>query len=428
MYNLLTKIIVNPVIIIGSLIKQKILFLIDVYLFVCENNPLLLDYYEKEDEKDKKDEKEIDKDVREGGIKPVKEGGVKPVVKEEKFEDKYLEKFKSFPNEFLFNELELEEEQTEYERIKSLTEINRTNSINEIENKLVKIKEIEENSDISNDRDKKFTENINNFGINKLLDYFDLHEEYEDDPDYIDFEELYTDIIKEKNILNTELNEIEKNTVTDNEFKEMTRKKIINKKLDNFIDNYVLENTPMGIIYMRYNNSKGSFEYFSNNTIPYRYLEPVGRKYVMTYWCKPIFVDTEEELKRSEIKYNEDLKKKEKKEKEEEEKRIIFNNPKIVLAKMKSYNKDTKNATAIRPMKNRSSNNALPSQIKATFQNINQTSEKKFLKENSNRYTWEGRLTDFCPLKKVNKNVVNKNLAMTYADFKRIQQEQQNKK
>ena len=138
-------------------------------MFVCENNPLLLDYYEKEKDKDDNE-----------GVKPVKEGvpveewGVKPVVKEEKFEDKYLEKFKSFPNEFLFNELELEEEQTEYERIKSLTEINRTNSINDIENKLVKIKEIEENSDISNDRDKKFTENINNFGINKLLDYFDL--------------------------------------------------------------------------------------------------------------------------------------------------------------------------------------------------------------------------------------------------------------
>lgn len=423
MYNLLTKIIVNSVIIIGeltNLIKQKIIFLIDFYLFVCENNPLLLDYYDREDETENDVTEEKEKDVREGV----------PVI-EEKFEDKYLEKFKSFPNDFFFNELELAEEQTEYEKIKSVTEANRTICINEIENKLVKIKEIEENSDISNDRDKKFTENINNFGINKLLDYFDLQEEYDDDPDYIDFEELYTDIIKEKKILNTELNDIEKNTVTDNEFKEMTRKKIINKKLDNFIDNYVLENTPMGNIYMRYNNSKGSFEYFSNNTIPYRYLEPVGRKYVMTYWCKPIFVDTEEELKRSEIKYNEDLKKKEEKEKEEkeeEEKRISSNNPKMVLAKMKSYNKDTKNATAIRPMKNRSSNNVLPSQIKASFQNINQTSEKKFLKENSNRYTWEGRLTDFCPLKKVNKNVVNKNLAMTYADFKRIQQEQQNKK
>ena len=412
MYNLLTKIIVNSVIIIGeltNLIKQKFLFLIDFYLFVCENNPLLLDYY---------DDKEMvvldDKYV------------VVLDVKEEKFEDKYLEKFKSFPNDFFFKELELAEEPTEYEKIKSVIEINRTICINEIENKLVKIKKIEENSDISIDRDKKFTEHINEFGIDKLLKYFDLQEEYDDDPDYIDFEELYMDLIKAKNILNTELNDIEKNTVTDNEFKEMAKKKIINKKLDTFINNYIFDNTPMGNIYMRFNNSKGSFEYFSNNTIPYRYLEPVGRKYVMTYWCKPIFVDTEEELKRSEIKYNEDLKKTE--EKEAEEKRKSSNNPKALLAKMKSYNKDTKNTTSIRPMKNRLSNNVLPSQIKATFQNINQTSTKQFLKENSNRYTWEGRLTDFCPLKKVNKNVINKNSEMTYADFKRIQQEQQNKK
>jgi hypothetical protein len=49
---------------------------------------------------------------------------------------------------------------------------------------------------------------------------------------------------------------------------------------------------------MRYNNEKKSIEYFSNNSIPYRYLEPVGRKYIMTYWCKPIFFDIEEELKK----------------------------------------------------------------------------------------------------------------------------------
>ena len=78
MYNLLTKIIVNPVIIIGALIKQKIIFLIDVYLFVCENNPLLLDYYEKEDETDVKEG--VFKPVKEGG--PVEEWGVKPVEEE----------------------------------------------------------------------------------------------------------------------------------------------------------------------------------------------------------------------------------------------------------------------------------------------------------------------------------------------------------
>ena len=90
--------------------------------------------------------------------------------------------------------------------------------------------------------------------------------------------------------------------------------------------------------------------------------------------------------------------------------------------------KDVKQTTSARPMKNRSSNNVLPPQIKASVQNINKTSEKQLLKEKSNRYTWEGRLADFCPLKKIDKKVLNKNLLMTYADFKRIQQEQQNKK
>ena len=46
---------------------------------------------------------------------------------------------------------------------------------------------------------------------------------------------------------------------------------------------------------------------------------------------------------------------------------MTTNNPRHVLAKMKSYNKDTKNTTSIRPMKNRSSNNVSPSQLKATI-------------------------------------------------------------
>jgi hypothetical protein len=50
------------------------------------------------------------------------------------------------------------------------------------------------------------------------------------------------------------------------------------------------------------------------------------------------------------------------------------------------------------------------------------------LKEKANRYTWEGRLTNFCPLKKIDRKKTDKNLTMTYADFKKIQQEKQNKK
>jgi hypothetical protein len=44
------------------------------------------------------------------------------------------------------------------------------------------------------------------------------------------------------------------------------------------------------------------------------------------------------------------------------------------------------------------------------------------LKEQANRYTWEGRLTDFSPLKNIDKKLLDKKLSMTYADFKRMQQ------
>ena len=377
------------------------IFFIDFCIFICDHNPLCLEFY--------------DKIVEEVVEVEVEELAVVTKKIETKFEDKYLEKFKAFPNEFCFSLEEMGEEQNEYERIKSLTEKSKSDIILEIQGKLFKINEIQENGNITNDTDKHYTENINNFGKSQLIEYFDLQE----DDDDIDFEELYTDLMKEKDNLEKDLKEAEDKIITDDEFKEMARKYTVNKKLDKFTDNYILESTPLGNIYMRYNNSKGSFEYFSNNTIPYRYLEPVGRKYVMIYWCKPIFIDLQEELKRAEIKYDDEMKKRDVEEKRRQE--DIKNNPnnlKSVMARMKSYNKDTNNYDT----KNKSSvkNRSLPPQIKATVQNISQNSEKRLLKENANRYTWEGRLTGFCPLKKIDKKVVNKQLSMTYADFKKL--------
>jgi hypothetical protein len=45
--------------------------------------------------------------------------------------------------------------------------------------------------------------------------------------------------------------------------------------------------------------------------------------------------------------------------------------------------------------------------------------DKIMLKENANRYTWEGRIVDFQPIQKINKKIFNKKLEMTYAEFKR---------
>jgi len=389
--------------------NEKINELNNFYEFICENNTMLLNYYD-EDNKQEDNKVEIVEEIKQI---------------QTKYEDKYLDKFKTFPNEFRIDETEFRQENEEYERIKIEYEKNRLDTINAIHERLFKINEIQERGNIDHTKER-YTENINAFGIDCLIKFLDIEEEYNEDQDDFDIEELYQDLLKHKEELLKKLDETEKMIMTEEEMRKKAREVIINKKLDKFMDNYILEHTPLGNIFMRYNNDKKSFEYFSNNTIPYRYLEPVGRRYVMTYWCKPIFVDIEEELKRAEIKFDEGVKIKMMEEKEREEE--IKRNPKKILAQLKKYNKETKDQT-MRPMKNRSNKNGiLPPQIQANLPDVNKTTDKQLLKENANRYTWEGRLTNFSPLKKIDRKILDKKLAMTYADFKKIQQEEQNKK
>ena len=102
---------------------------------------------------------------------------------------------------------------------------------------------------------------------------------------------------------------------------------------------------------LSYKKSWGeSFKYYSDSTIPYRYLEVVARKYVKLFNCRPIFVDMEEELKLFEEKCEKEQE--QKRLKEEQDNLIIEeaakNNivapveqkKKNIFAKFKSYNKD----------------------------------------------------------------------------------------
>jgi len=355
--------------------KKKLSELLKFYEFICENNPLLLDYLDTLDSL-KEEEEEIKKVI--------------------KFEDKYLEKFNNFLNEYQFSELELDDEKREYERVKIDYENKKFEIIYEIQEKLDKINKIQEKGGISSENGI-FTENINKFGIEKLLQYFDLDDEYFEDPDHVNLEDLYVMLLDEKIVLLKKMKEAEKIIMTNDEMRLKSHEYIIQKKLDKCMNTYVVEYTPLGNVCMRYNNDKKSFEYFSNNSIPYRYLESVARKYVTTYWCKPIFVNIEEEIKKAEEKN------KEEKEKEKDKK----DNPRKIFAQLKSYKE--------RNIKNKKTQ-------------MNEVKEKQLVKENANRYTWEGRLTNFCPLKKIDKKILDKKLAMTYAEFKKIQQCQQNKK
>jgi hypothetical protein len=160
---------------------------------------------------------------------------------------------------------------------------------------------------------------------------------------------------------------------------------MLNKKLDGYMNNYVNDMTPLGNVYMRYNNSKKSFEYYSNNTIPYRYLEPVGRKFVLTYFCKPLFIDIEDELNKSKLKKEEHDTKEANKKKEQSEKSEQTNDKKNVFAKLKSYNSSNNQSSNSSEMMKMEKRNVLPPQMKANLPNVNNaaTHEDMLLKEKS---------------------------------------------
>tara|TARA_A100001015_G_C14927154_1_gene686865 strand:+ start:738 stop:1373 length:636 start_codon:yes stop_codon:yes gene_type:complete len=56
-------------------------------------------------------------------------------------------------------------------------------------------------------------------------------------------------------------------------------------------DGSVCETTPGGDVILVYNKDTQQFIYYSNHEIPYRYLEVVVRKYVLSYNCVDLYTD-----------------------------------------------------------------------------------------------------------------------------------------
>jgi hypothetical protein len=199
---------------------------------------------------------------------------------------------------------------------------------------------------------------------------------------------------------------------------------IVQEHLKRLKNCYIMENTPQGNVLLIYDLDRGSFKYYSDNTIPYRYLETVGRKYVKQFNCRPIFVDMEEELRLAEEKWDKERLEKERLEKEEKERRSKEESisskktveKKNVFAKFKSYNKEagTGKVSSAAPPKNSIPNQKISEK---------QENEKVLLKEKANRYTYEGKMANFSFIKKVDRKIVDKKYAMSFADFKKMQKE-----
>jgi hypothetical protein len=358
---------------------------IKIFHFLNKTKKAILAY--RGDEEDDEEEEEEEKQEKE------KEKEQTPI----KYEDKYMDVMSSKAYVFTAEEIKLE-----CEKLVEFTRINKENIKNEkmklnkevVErgleyidiDELVMVCENEENIETIREKRKMSKEEE----INKLRGKIkELDEKYDDD-----------EIIHQS--------------------KQEARNYVINERLNNLKNNFIIEKTPLGNVIMYYNHKRESFEYYSDNAIPYRFLETVGRKYVKTFGCAPIFYNMEYELSESERK------RKEKEEEENEEMKreketnsnTINNastNKKNVFAKFKSYNKESTGRvnTAVAP-KNSIPNNKLTS---------GKQGEPILLKENANRYTCEGKLSNFNFLKKPDRKVIDKKFGMTFADFKKMKEE-----
>ena len=365
---------------------QNLLFLFKIlYNRCCIHSDILAEHLFKDLFKDLFENKNVD-EIRELD-------NVKPEIK---YEDKYLIEFQKLDKEFIFTDIEEELKAQKY--IEFYEKINKsyTDKLDIIKKEIrkteIKLTKYEENDDycICDDDDDSNISRTKEETIKFLID--------EKCKLQLDFDKL---------------NEDKDNDTINKQSEEMVKKFMVDQRLDKLKNCFIIENTPLGNVLMIFDKELETFKYYSDNTIPYRYLETVGRKYAKQFCCRPIFVDMEEELKISEIKWEKERKEKEEKE-EAIKNNITIDQKKSVFTKFKSYNKDagTGHVNIAPPPKNNISNKYLTEK---------QEQEKILLKERANRYTYEGKFANFSFIKKVDRKLVDKKFAMTFADFKKMQ-------
>jgi len=198
--------------------------------------------------------------------------------------------------------------------------------------------------------------------------------------------------------------------------KTMEEKEIDVEKLKNLANSFVIESTPLGNVLLHWDNNKDTFVYYSDHIIPYRFLEVIARKYVIINDCKKLYVNMEDEIKAAEKKVQDKKRQQEEKEMLQKENANKTEPKKNVFAKLKNYNRDNsiKSATVALDSKKQTAN--IP---KNSAVNTKQP-ENMILKENANRYSYQGRFANFSFIKKIDHKTMDKNYNLTFAEFKKL--------
>ena len=80
-------------------------------------------------------------------------------------------------------------------------------------------------------------------------------------------------------------------------FENLKYKSTNETRLEELKNSFIMENTPHGNVIMYWNQKNKVFSYYSDGTMPYRFLEVVARKYVIMNDCKDIYYVMEEQMK-----------------------------------------------------------------------------------------------------------------------------------
>ena len=356
-------------------------------------------------EREHKDKETEDKDEEKDEEKEMEDK--ENTKKEVKYEEKYLDDIRKLNKNFILTE---EDEALENQKYKEYYDSLIKNYNKDIAVKLEEIKKFEfKRYELISMTDEEY--------------YDESQDELQDKYKEYVREDLITNITTEINNKKEQLSLLESKINNKQELetqsKEYANDFVITKKKENLEGCYVMEHTPLGNVLMIYDFKRDTFSYYSDSTIPYRYLEVVGRKYVKFFNCRPIFIDMEEELKLYEEKMKNEIEEKERNERLKQELQDTNNSiaepKKNVFAQFKSYNKD---AGSGRVNKVPPPKNSIPNKNPT---GNSKTNDGILLKDRANRYTYEGKMSNFNFIKKINKTAVNKKYALTFADFKKMQ-------
>jgi hypothetical protein len=187
------------------------------------------------------------------------------------------------------------------------------------------------------------------------------------------------------------------------EYEELESRKLEDDDINNLKDLFISKKSPIGVIKMCYDRETNAFLYYANSKdILYKYLETVGRFYVIENNCKNLFINSKDEYEKAvKVKEAKILERKQEEDKKLEEEEARKNS---IFARFKTYNTNNNN-------NNKSKIEDIP-----------------IIPEKANKYIYKGKLCDYddyiksisCNNSTDNENDDFENL--DYATFKKLEE------